>query len=112
MLLFNHMVEYPINLDAVFSSLGDATRRDILNRVARSPQSIGELAEAHVGLTFAAVAKHVSVLEDAQLVIKKRNGRYQIICINPKTMNQAARVLKKYQAIWEARFTALDALLK
>ncbi len=106
------MVEYTINLDAVFSSLGDATRRDILNRVSCRPQSIGELAEVHNGLTFAAVAKHVSVLEESQLVIKKRNGRYQIISVNPKTINQAAQVLKKYQAIWEARFTALDNLLK
>ena len=106
------MAEYTINLDAVFSSLGDATRRDILNRVSRRPLSIGALAEAHSRLTFAAVAKHVSVLEEAQLVIKERNGRYQIISVNPKTMNQAAQLLKKYQAIWEARFTTLDNLLE
>ncbi len=110
--IFNYMVEYTINLDAVFSSLGDATRRDILNRVSRNPQSIGELAEAHRGLTFAAVAKHVSVLEEAQLVIKKRNGRYQIISVNPKTMEQAARVLEQYKTTWEARFNALDTLLQ
>ncbi len=106
------MVEYAIDLDSVFSSLADATRRDILSRVSRQSQSIGELAEAHKSLSFAAVAKHIAVLEGAHLVIKKREGRYQIISANPKTMDQAARVLEKYKAIWDARFDALDALLK
>ncbi len=106
------MVEYTINLDSVFSSLSDATRRDILSRVSRKSQSVGELAEAHKGLSFAAVAKHITVLEEAELVIKKREGRYQIISVNPQTMNQAAYVLKQYQAIWEARFNRLDTLLK
>ena len=66
------MVEYTINLDSVFSSLSDATRRDILSRVSRKSQSVGELAEAHKDLSFAAVAKHIAVLEEAELVIKKR----------------------------------------
>ncbi len=105
------MVEYAIDLDSVFSSLADATRRDILNRVSRQPQSVGELADAHKGISFAAVAKHIAVLEDAQLVIKKREGRYQIISANPKTMDHATQVLQKYKAIWDARFDALDKLL-
>ncbi len=106
------MVEYTISLDNVFSSLADATRRDILSRVSKRSQSVGELAEAHKSLSFAAVAKHIAVLEEAQLVLKKRDGRYQIISVNPKTMNQAARVLQEYKAIWEARFNQLDSLLK
>ena len=106
------MVEYTINLNSVFSSLADATRRDILNRVSRRSQSVGELAKGHMRLTFAAVAKHIAVLEEAQLVCKKREGRYQIISVNPKAMNQAAQVLQEYKVIWEARFNALDELLK
>ena len=106
------MVEYTINLDAAFSSLADATRRDILNRVSMRPQSIGELAEAHTHLTFAAIAKHITVLQDSKLVIKKREGRYQIISVNPKAMNQVAQVLQQYRAIWDARFDRLDSLLK
>lgn len=106
------MVEYTINIDSVFSSLSDATRRDILNRVSRQPLSIGELAEAHKSISFAAVAKHIAVLEEAQLVIKKREGRYQIISVNPKAVNQAAQVLHAYRAIWEGRFNTLDTLLK
>ncbi len=106
------MVEYAINLDSVFSSLADATRRDILNRVSQRSQSVGELAEVHKSLSFAAVAKHIAVLEQAQLVIKKREGRYQIISVNPKAMNEATQVLQAYKAIWNARFDTLDTLLK
>lgn len=106
------MVEYAINLDLVFSSLADPTRRDILDRVSRKSQSVGALAEKHKKLSFAAVAKHIAVLEEAELVIKKREGRYQIISVNPKTMNHAARVLEAYKATWDARFDTLDTLLK
>jgi DNA-binding transcriptional ArsR family regulator len=106
------MVEYTIDLDLVFSSLADSTRRDILKRVSRQSQSVGTLAEAHKNLSFAAVAKHIAVLEEAHLVIKKREGRYQIISVNPKAMNQVAQVLQMYRAIWEKRFNTLDTLLQ
>ena len=109
--IFNHMVEYTIDADAVFFSLADATRRDILNRVSRQSRSVGELAEAHKNLSFAAIAKHVSVLEDAGLVIKKREGRYQIISVNKKALGEAAHILEMYKKVWEARFNTLDALL-
>jgi len=105
------MVEYTIDLNLVFSSLADATRRDIISRVSRNSQSVGELAEAHKQLSFAAVAKHISVLEDAQLIIKKREGRYQIISVNPKAFAKANKVLEAYQTLWEARFNNLDNLL-
>ena len=105
------MVEYTINLDSVFSSLADATRRDILSRVLQRSQSIGELAEAHTHLSFAAIAKHIAVLQEARLVIKKKEGRYQIISANPKAIATATDVLEGYKALWNARFDALDSLL-
>ena len=106
------MVEYTINLDLVFSSLADATRRDILNRVLHHSQSVGELAEVYKHISFAAVAKHIGVLEQAHLVVKKRNGRYQIISANPKAINVATKALQEYKAMWDARFDTLDKLLK
>ncbi len=106
------MVEYAINLDSVFSSLADATRRDILNRVLQNSQSVGELAELYSHISFAAVAKHIVVLEQAQLVVKKREGRYQIISANPKALQVATHALQKYTDVWDARFDALDKLLK
>ncbi len=105
------MVEYAINLDQVFSSLADGTRRDILNRVSLRSQSVGELAQAHKNISFAAVAKHIAVLQEAQLVIKKREGRYQIISVNPKALKQVTNVLEEYKTTWEARFNKLDTLL-
>ena len=105
------MVEYTINLDQVFFSLADGTRRDILNRVSLRSQSVGELAQAHKKLSFAAVAKHIAVLQEAQLVIKKREGRYQMITVNPKTLKQVTSVLEEYKTTWEARFNKLDTLL-
>lgn len=106
------MVEYTINIDAIFSSLADATRRDILLRVSKRTHSIGELAEHHPSISFAGIAKHIGVLEGAKLIIKKKEGRYQIISVNPKSLEQATRVLEQYKSIWEARFTSLDTLLK
>lgn len=108
------MVEYAIqkiNLDVVFASLADATRRDILLRVLKKPHTIGELADVHTEMSFAAIAKHIGVLEGAQLVEKKRAGRQQIVNANPKTITAVSEVLKKYEALWEQRFDALEKLL-
>jgi DNA-binding transcriptional ArsR family regulator len=105
------MVEYAINLDTVFASLADATRRDILKRVIEKPRSISELAKPYK-LTFAAVAKHVGVLETARLITKKRVGKEQIISAEPMTIAAATTYLEKFEKMWNARFDALDALLK
>jgi DNA-binding transcriptional ArsR family regulator len=110
--MLNHMVEYTINIDTVFSSLADATRRDILRLVLKHPHSIGELAEHYTHMTFAAVAKHITVLETARLVVKVRQGRQQIISGNPQTVAVAVRTLEQYQALFDARFATLDTLLK
>jgi DNA-binding transcriptional ArsR family regulator len=109
------MVEYAmkhISLDTVFASLADATRRDILARVIERPRTIGELAKAHKKMSFAAIAKHVGVLESARLVAKHRAGRHQVVSANPKTIDAATDALHQYQAMWDARFSALDKLLK
>lgn len=106
------MVEYTINLDLVFASLANATRRDILSRVIKHSVTVGELANTFKDISLAAVAKHIEVLERARLVVKKREGRYQFISANPKAINVATAALEKYQAMWESRFDSLDTLLK
>lgn len=106
------MVESVINLDLVFASLSDATRRDILARVLQRPRTVGELAEAHMQMSFAAIAKHVSVLERALLVVKKREGRHQIVSANPATITATSDVLRTYQTMLNSRFDALDTLLQ
>ncbi len=105
------MVEYSIDLDSVFFALADQTRRDLLRRVATREHSISDLARPYA-LTFAAIAKHVSVLEAAQLVLKRREGRQQIIGVNPKVIGVAATHLEQYEKVWNNRFGALATYLE
>lgn len=105
------MVEYAISLDDVFASLADSTRRDILKRVIERPRSISELA-APYKVSFAAIAKQVGVLEAAQLVFKRREGKQQIISANPKTLTTAAICLKQYETMWNSRFDQLEQFLQ
>ncbi|MBP7134372.1 winged helix-turn-helix transcriptional regulator [Patescibacteria group bacterium] len=105
------MVERTIQLNAVFSALADPTRRDILKRVSKEELSISTLAEPY-RLSFAAIAKHITALETAKLITKRRDGKKQFVCIVPKTIEIASRHLEKYEQLWQARFDALDSLLK
>lgn len=105
------MVEYTIDLDLVFHSLADPTRRDILDRVARAPLSVGQIARDY-NLTFAAVSKHLKVMEKARLVSKQRKGKEQIVRAYAPVVHDASDYLKRYEAIWNERFDALDQYLK
>ena len=105
------MVEQSINLDTLFQALADQTRRDILKRVSKTEMSISALAEPYK-MSFAAIAKHVLVLETAKLITKKRKGKQQIVAIVPKTMAVASTHLEEYEKMWDARFDALEALLE
>jgi DNA-binding transcriptional ArsR family regulator len=105
------MVEQTIDLNLVFQSLADPTRRDILAHVSRRSLSIGDIAKRY-DLTFAAVSKHLKVLERARLVVKQRRGKEQIVTAAPDTVRQASEYLKRYQAMWNERFDALDEYLQ
>lgn len=104
------MVEQSVNLDTLFQALADQTRRDILKRVSKAELSISKLAEPYK-MSFAAIAKHVSVLEAAKLITKRREGKQQIVAIVPKTMTVAATHLEQYEKMWTARFDALETVL-
>lgn len=104
------MVE-SIILDNLFTALADSTRRSILERVAKAEMSIGEIAQ-HYSLTFAAVSKHIKVLERAQLITKRRRGKEQVVIIVPSTVMVAQKEIERYAKIWGDRFDKLDALLK
>jgi DNA-binding transcriptional ArsR family regulator len=95
----------------VFSSLSDGTRRDILRRLINQELSIGEIAKPY-DITFAAVSKHLKVLEKAQLIIKRRRGKEQIVQLSPQALKNAAEYLENYQLLWDERFQNLDKLLK
>lgn len=99
-----------IQTDRIFHALGDATRRDIVTRVMRQPHNVSMLAEFY-DMSFAAVQKHVAVLERAALVRKERRGREQIVRGNPATIRRARRLLDQFEAVWLARIDQLGQLL-
>ncbi len=106
------MVEYSSALDAVFHSLADPTRRDILRRVIRSELSVNEVAKAYdKHMTLAAVSKHIKVLESAKLIKKRRVGKQQFIAPSPQTLQDASGYLLRYRELWEDRFDRSEAIL-
>lgn len=105
------MVEYALDLDSVFGSLADPTRRDILRRVAGRELSVSEIA-ADYKLTFAAVSKHLKILERAKLIVKRRVGKQQFVQASPAALKDVSEYLRQYEKLWNARFDALDDYLK
>ncbi|GHF10043.1 transcriptional regulator [Amycolatopsis deserti] len=97
-------------IDRIFHALADATRRDIVTRVLRSEESISRLARRY-DMSFAAVQKHVAVLERASLVVKQRSGREQLVHGNPEVLRKAARLLDEYEQIWRHRAQAIADIL-
>lgn len=108
------MVAYPeltdAEVDRVFRALADATRRDIVSRVLTGEQSVSALA-ARYEMSFAAVQKHVVVLEGAGLVSKRPQGRERFVRGNPEYIARARDVLTRLEGLWRARFSQLDNVL-
>jgi DNA-binding transcriptional ArsR family regulator len=105
------MVESNLTLDKIFAALADVTRRDILKRVATAEHTISSLAQSY-RMSLAAIAKHVSVLEKAELIRKHRSGKEKVLQIQPKTFLVAAAYLSEYEKICSERFDALEKLLE
>lgn len=105
------MVEQVYSLDAVFGSLSDPTRRDILKRISKRSMSVGAIAE-HYKFSFAGVAKHLGVLERAGLIKKTKQGKEQIVTIDPAALAAANDYLVKYEQLWNKRLDSLDQYLK
>jgi DNA-binding transcriptional ArsR family regulator len=98
------------DLDRLFGALADATRRDILARVMDADASVSELA-ARYRMSFAAVQKHVAVLQRAHLVTKRKDGRAQRVAGNPDAVRRDNRLLAQLEQIWQTRIGRLDELL-
>jgi DNA-binding transcriptional ArsR family regulator len=90
------------DLDRLFQAFADATRRDIVTRVTAGEYSVSGLAE-HYAMSFAAVQKHVAVLERASLVTKEKRGREQIVRAHHEGLQRARRLLDEYEMIWRQR---------
>lgn len=105
------MVERNAYLDGLFGSLADPIRRDILRRLINAQYTVGQIAQAYE-VSLAAVAKHLSVLEKAKLIVKQRRGKEQVVSIAPEALKDASHYLAQYEALWNYRFNALDKVLK
>jgi DNA-binding transcriptional ArsR family regulator len=113
--IYNQMVVCgslaPPELDRLFRALADATRRDILARLLTGePSTVSSLA-ARYDMSFAAVQKHVAVLEDAQLVSKVPRGRERVVRGDPERLARAREALTQLEDLWRSRFGQLDAVL-
>lgn len=97
-------------VDLVFHALSDRTRRDIMGRVSEGEQSISDLARQYE-VSFAAIQKHVSVLERASLVTKRVHGRQKLVRNNAETLRRATELLARCEQIWTHRIDAIGQLL-
>jgi DNA-binding transcriptional ArsR family regulator len=96
--------------DLVFAALADATRRDIVLRALGGREGVVELA-GHYPMSFAAVQKHVAVLERAGLVSKTRSGRRKVVRTEIEALRQARGLLDQYEALWRGRIDRMTDLI-
>jgi DNA-binding transcriptional ArsR family regulator len=112
-LIYNHMVVDLLvdeRADRVFHALADGTRRDIVVRTLEGEHSVSALARRYP-MSFAAVQKHVAVLEEAGLVTKQRNGREQLVRGNVDTVRRASQLLDQLDAVWRGRIDRMGEIL-
>ncbi len=98
------------DFDPVFAALADHTRRDIVRRAISGEEGILELA-GHYPMSFAAVQKHVAVLERAGLITKERIGRRKLVRTNLEALLVARRLLDQYEGLRRARIDRMNVLL-
>jgi DNA-binding transcriptional ArsR family regulator len=106
------MVVYELtdaDVDRMFRALADATRRDIVRRTLVAEASVSQLAVAY-DMSFAAVQKHVAVLEEARLVSKHAKGRERLVRAEPTTIRRVQQLLDQFETIWRSRIDRLDAI--
>jgi DNA-binding transcriptional ArsR family regulator len=98
------------DFDRVFPALADQTRRDIVRRAISGEEGVLELA-SHYPMSFAAVQKHVAVLERAGLITKQRIGRRKVVRTNLEALLVARRLLDQYEELWRARIDRMNGLI-
>ena len=96
--------------DRLFHALADATRREIVSIVLREEQSVSGLARRYP-LSFAAIQKHVAVLERAELVTKQRRGREQLVRGNVDAVRRADELLRRLEIVWHERIDRIGDVL-
>ncbi len=106
------MVKYSTEqLDQVFGALADPTRRAILDRLSRGEATVSQVAEPF-GTSLPAISRHIKVLEDARLVVRRRDGRIHHLSLAASPLEEAVRWLERYRGFWEAQLDSLEKFLK
>ena len=103
-------MQLALDHDRIFGALGDATRRDIVRRAIDGEEGVAELAE-HYPMSFAAVQKHVAILERAGLITKDRIGRRKVVRANVEGLRIVRRLLDQYEELWRSRIGRMADLL-
>ena len=109
--ILKHMLNRQPSLDRIFHALADPTRRAVVARLSRGPQSVSELAEP-MDMTLAAVVQHLQVLEESGLVRSEKSGRVRTCRIEPITLTAAAAWIADRKATWQRRLDRLGELLE
>ena len=111
---YNHTVVSvqiaPPDFDRMFGALADHTRRDIVRRAISAEEGIIELA-SHYPMSFAAVQKHIAILERAGLVTKQRVGRRKVVRTNLERLRVVRHLLDEYEALWRGRIDRMADLI-
>src|SRR5436853_7734081 len=94
----------------MFGALADHTRRDIVRRAIRAEEGVVELA-SHYPMSFAAVQKHIAILERAGLVTKERIGRRKVVRTNPERLRVVRHLLHEYEGLWRGRIDRMADLI-
>ena len=100
----------PPDFDRMFGALADHTRRDIVRRAIEGEEGVAQLA-SHYPMSFAAVQKHVAILERAGLVTKQRVGRRKVVRTNLERLRVARRLLDQYEELWRGRINRMTELV-
>jgi DNA-binding transcriptional ArsR family regulator len=107
----NRTVHYNATLDRTFFALSDPTRRGILDRLARAPASLSELAEP-AGLTLNGIKKHVRILESAELVVTAKVGRTRECRLGPAHLDEVSAWIEAYRRSWGERLDRFGAYVE
>ena len=100
----------PPDFDRMFGALADHTRRDIVRRAISAEEGIVELA-SHYPMSFAAVQKHIAILERAGLLTKERVGRRKVVRTNLERLGAVRRLLDEYEELWRGRIDRMAELI-
>ena len=98
------------DFDFIFGALADRTRRDIVGRAITAEEGIVELA-SHYSMSFAAVQKHIAILERAGLVTKERVGRRKVVRTNLERLRVVRHLLDEYKELWRGRIDRMAEVI-